>query len=246
MILYRSKESESDSDKKSYKEKLKEGLKKARTDAGLSQTELVKMLDEKGIKTSIKTVRNWEQNVKDETLPHLNTLLKLAEFYDCDLDHLIKRIDCKTHDLQFIHDQTGLSEGAIKKLQKIAFKNRATGNSQALSFMIEDPDFEYLLALMSQTAQGALHDVLIGNAYIQTEKRAVINSETRATFNRILDHVKEKMETVPSEHRQIYNFAYGLHAEGRLTDDQLSEVIEHYDKGEFDFTPSGWNAKNKL
>lgn len=217
---------------------LKEGLKRARKTAGLTQEELAKKI---GVST--KTIMNWEQKVKANTLPTLGTLLQLAELYDCDLDYLTGRIECKTHDLQFIHDQTGLSETAIKKLQRIAFTNKATGNSQALSFMIEDPDFHYLLALMSQTAQGELHAFSVGNAYIHTEKRAVISSETRATFSQISDHVREKMETVPSENRWIYNFAYGLHAEGRLTDDQLSEVIEHYDQGDFDFTPTGWSAK---
>ena len=101
----------------------------------------------------------------------------------------------------------------------------------------------WLSKLMSQTARGELHDFSVGNAYIHTEKRAVISSETRATFSQISDHVREKMETVPSENRWIYNFAYGLHAEGRLTDDQLFEVIEHYDQGDFDFTPTGWSAK---
>lgn len=222
----------------SFKKGLKEGLKRARKDAGFTQAELAEKL-----KVTLKTIQNWEQNVKAGTLPTMGQLLQLAEFYDCDLDYLTGRIDCKTHDLQFIHDQTGLSEEAIKKLQRIAFTDRATGNSQALSFMIEDPDFHYLLALMSQTAQGDLHAFSVGNAYIHTEKRAVINSETRATFSQISDHVREKMETVPSENRWIYNFAYGLHAEGRLTDDQLSEVIEHYDQGDFDFTPTGWSAK---
>ena len=217
---------------------LKEGLKRARKTAGLTQEELAKKI---GVST--KTIMNWEQKVKANTLPTLGTLLQLAELYDCDLDYLTGRIECKTHDLQFIHDQTGLSETAIKKLQRIAFTNKATGNSQALSFMIEDPDFHYLLALMSQTAQGELHAFSVGNAYIHTEKRAVISSETRATFSQISDHVREKMETVPSENRWIYNFAYGLHAEGRLTDDQLFEVIEHYDQGDFDFTPTGWSAK---
>ena len=217
---------------------LKEGLKRARKTAGLTQEELAKKI---GVST--KTIMNWEQKVKANTLPTLGTLLQLAELYDCDLDYLTGRIECKTHDLQFIHDQTGLSETAIKKLQRIAFTNKATGNSQALSFMIEDPDFHYLLALMSQTARGELHDFSVGNAYIHTEKRAVISSETRATFSQISDHVREKMETVPSENRWIYNFAYGLHAEGRLTDDQLFEVIEHYDQGDFDFTPTGWSAK---
>ena len=221
---------------------LKEGLKRARKEAGLTQAELTEILKSKGIASHIKTVMNWEQGIAE---PSLGTLMKLTELYNCDLDYLTGRIDCKTHDLQFIHDQTGLSEKAIEKLQRVAFTDRATGNAQALSFMIEDPDFSYLLALMSQTAQGEIPAFSVGNAYIHTEKRAVIKSETRATFSQISDHVREKMETVDSEYRWIYNIAYGLHAEGRLTDDQLSEVIAHYDQGDFDFTPSGWSSKSE-
>lgn len=221
---------------------LKEGLKRARKEAGLTQAELTEILKSKGIASHIKTVMNWEQGIAE---PSLGTLMKLTELYNCDLDYLTGRLDQKTHDLQFIHDQTGLSEKAIEKLQRIAFTDRATGNSQALSFMIEDPDFSYLLALMSQTAQGEIPAFSVGNAYIHTEKRAVIKSETRATFSQISDHVREKMETVDSEYRWIYNIAYGLHAEGRLTDDQLSEVIAHYDQGDFDFTPTGWSIKTE-
>ena len=216
---------------------LSEGLKRARKEAGLTQAQLA---EKYGV--HIKTVMNWEQGIAE---PSLGTLMDLTEIYHCDLDYLTGRLDQKTHDLQFIHDQTGLSEKAIEKLQRVAFTDRATGNAQALSFMIEDPDFSYLLALMSQTAQGEIPAFSVGNAYIHTEKRAVIKSETRATFSQISDHVREKMETVDSENRWIYNIAYGLHAEGRLTDDQLSEVIAHYDQGDFDFTPSGWSSKSE-
>ena len=216
---------------------LKEGLKRARKEAGLTQAELAETMN-----VHIKTVMNWEQGIAE---PPLGTLMDLTELYHCDLDYLTGRLDQKTHDLQFIHDQTGLSEKAIEKLQRVAFTDRATGNAQALSFMIEDPDFSYLLALMSQTAQGEIPAFSVGNAYIHTEKRAVIKSETRATFSQISDHVREKMETVDSENRWIYNIAYGLHAEGKLTDDQLSEVIAHYDQGDFDFTPSGWSSKSE-
>lgn len=213
---------------------LKDGLKRARKEADLTQAQLADKLN-----VHIKTIQNWEQGIAE---PTLGTLIELAQFYDCDLDYLTGRIDCTTHDLQFIHEQTGLSEQAITKLQRIAFMDRATGNAQALSFMIEDPNFPYLLALMSQTAQGELPAFSVGNAYIRTEKQAVINSETRAVFSQISDHVREKMETIPSENRFIYNFAYGLHAEGKLTDDQLSEVIEHYDQGDFEFVPEGYNS----
>ena len=76
---------------------LKEGLKRARKTAGLTQEELAKKI---GVST--KTIMNWEQKVKANTLPTLGTLLQLAELYDCDLDYLTGRIECKTHDLQFI------------------------------------------------------------------------------------------------------------------------------------------------
>ena len=92
---------------------LKEGLKRARKEAGLTQAELTEILKSKGIASHIKTVMNWEQGIAE---PSLGTLMKLTELYNCDLDYLTGRIDCKTHDLQFIHDQTGLSEKAIEKL----------------------------------------------------------------------------------------------------------------------------------
>lgn len=213
----------------SFKKGLKEGLKRARKEAGFTQAELAEKL-----KVTLKTIQNWEQNVKAGTLPTMGQLLQLAEFYDCDLDYLTGRIDFKTHDLQFIHDQTGLSEKAIQILKRIHLLDRATGNAEALSFMIEDPDFPYLLALMSQTENGDLPLVIVGNACIRTEKQAVIRSETREVFSQISNHVREKMETVPSENNWIYKFIYGLHAEGRITDSQLSELLDKLDSGKFD------------
>lgn len=40
----------------------------------------------------------------------------LCEMFNVDFDYLTGKIDCKTHDLQFIHDYTGLSEESIKDL----------------------------------------------------------------------------------------------------------------------------------
>ena len=90
---------------------LSEGLKRARKKAGLTQAQLA---EKYGV--HIKTVMNWEQGIAE---PSLSTLMDLAEIYHCDLDYLTGRLDQKTHDLQFIHDQTGLSEKAIEKLQSL-------------------------------------------------------------------------------------------------------------------------------
>ena len=88
---------------------LKEGLKRARKGSGLTQGGLAEAMG-----VHIKTVMNWEQGIAE---PSLGTLMDLTELYHCDLDYLTGRLDQKTHDLQFIHDQTGLSEKAIEKLQ---------------------------------------------------------------------------------------------------------------------------------
>lgn len=120
---------------------LKEGLKRARKEAGFTQQKLFKELEDKKIIGHIKTVQNWEQGISE---PSLGTLIKLTHFYDCDLDYLTGRIDCKTHDLQFIHDQTGLTEEAIIKIKELSAEQLT-----ALNQLIEHQDFKKAI---SQTA----------------------------------------------------------------------------------------------
>ena len=101
------------------REKLSEGLKRARRQYNEGKSKELSITQEKlaeKMDVSLKTVMNWEQG---QAIPSIETLMDLAELYHCDLDYLTGRIDCKTHDLQFIHDQTGLSEKAIEKLQSV-------------------------------------------------------------------------------------------------------------------------------
>lgn len=160
---------------------LKEGLKRARKGAGLTQEGLAEAMG-----VHIKTVMNWEQGIAE---PSLGTLMDLTELYHCDLDYLTGRIDQKTHDLQFIHDQTGLSEKAIEKLQSFMTEpdwdqlerdlreqapeipkkkihesvqrqresyetSVARDYSDILSLLIEDTNAEYLLSLITRRVKG--------------------------------------------------------------------------------------------
>ena len=43
-------------------------------------------------------------------------MVRICNFLGCDMDFLFGHIDLKTHDAQFIHEHTGLSEKAIEKL----------------------------------------------------------------------------------------------------------------------------------
>ena len=160
---------------------LKEGLKRARKGAGLTQADLAEKMG-----VHIKTVMNWEQGIAE---PPLGTLMELTELYHCDLDYLTGRLDQKTHDLQFIHDQTGLSEKAIEKLQSLVTEpdwdqmERSLRESapeiseekihasiqrqresyltsiardfpEILSLIIEDTNAEYLLSLITRRVKG--------------------------------------------------------------------------------------------
>lgn len=160
---------------------LKEGLKRARKGAGLTQADLAEKMG-----VHIKTVMNWEQGIAE---PPLGTLMELTELYHCDLDYLTGRLDQKTHDLQFIHDQTGLSEKAIEKLQSFMTEpdwdqmerdfiesapeiskekihdsiqrqresyqtSPARDYSEIISLLIEDLNSEYLLSLITKRVKG--------------------------------------------------------------------------------------------
>lgn len=98
---------------------LADGLKRARRQYNEGKPKELRITQEglaEKMNVSLKTVMNWEQG---QAIPSLETLMELADLYHCDLDYLTGRMDQKTHDLQFIHDQTGLSEKAIEKLQSL-------------------------------------------------------------------------------------------------------------------------------
>lgn len=61
------------------------------------------------------TIKNYE-NANHPSSPNLDIVLNLCEILGCSIDHLVGKMDCKNHDIQFIQDKTGLSEKAINSL----------------------------------------------------------------------------------------------------------------------------------
>lgn len=86
-------------------------LKRERKRRGLKQHEFAREFN-----VGLATVRNWEQG---KTYPEAGTLERLCDFYECDMDYLFGRLTCKTHDVQFIHDYTGLDESTIEVLRSL-------------------------------------------------------------------------------------------------------------------------------
>ena len=123
---------------------IKPGLKKARKAANLTQQQLADSLTPT---VSLKTVMNWEQGI---VCPDLETIIQIADLLHCDIDFLTGRIQCQTHDLQFIHDVTGLSESAIMKLSRFQRDNKAHARADIVSILIEHFNAEYLINLIGQ------------------------------------------------------------------------------------------------
>lgn len=106
---------------------LREGLKRARKERGLTQNELAEELN-----VHPKTVMNWEQGI---ATPSLENIMQLSDALECDMDYLTGKLEQPTHNIQFIHDQTGLTGEAVAKLQE----NRDL--MFVLSLLIEQPGF---------------------------------------------------------------------------------------------------------
>lgn len=96
---------------KLYTFSFKEGFKRARKKGGYTQKSFAEEFN-----VSSETVKNWEQG---RNVPEIETLEKLCNFFQCDVDYLLGNMECETHDIQFIHDKTGLSGSAINKLLEL-------------------------------------------------------------------------------------------------------------------------------
>lgn len=211
------------------REALRANLQRMRKMSGFkTQEAFAEVLD-----VSVETVRNWEQG---RTLPEMETLFRICTLLNCDMDYLIGRLESTTHDLDFIKNQTHLSEAAIKKLIKIASYDRATGNSGMLSRLIENENFEYLIALLNSKAGEGDRSFTVDNAQMQVGNQAIIRYERDSVFHEIANEL-EAFVAPQTDHRMMCRFAYGLFAEGKLTEQQLQDVIEHFDRGDFDYSP---------
>ena len=113
---------------------LRGGLKKARKRKGIKQSDLADLMG-----VTLKTVMNWEQGIVN---PDFETVMKLADKLDCDIDYLCGRLPESTHDIHFVHEFTGLSEEAIEKIMSRDGNNTF---GKTLSAMIESHLFYNLI-----------------------------------------------------------------------------------------------------
>lgn len=96
---------------------------------------------------AVRYMRKW---LNGEAMPEsYYVMIKLCDedCLNCSLDYLLGRIGCTKHDIQFIHDETGLSEDAIKQLSFLCHSgpDELRNNVASLSYLIEHISFSITL-----------------------------------------------------------------------------------------------------
>lgn len=202
--------------KNQAKDSFKRGFKRARTKHGLTQEEFVKRITERYGRENeipISTVRNWEQG---RSVPDASTLLRLCDFFECDLDFLFDRISYDTHNLEFICETTGLSSHSISYL--IELKQFASGKKsiKGLNILLGSANFENALSYIPDFVEELRQqDVLI------QEKKEYLSSFSNIKEykpNLFLNNkiTEQRKETDLSEFQVSNHFSYILRELRRL------------------------------
>lgn len=146
---------------------------------------------------------NW---INGENYPkRISDILELCNALDCDLDYLFTDMQCQTHDVQFIHDYTGLSEDAINKLE---YHNRQMHHYiESLNILLSSANF--------------------GNAlyYINKYIKAVKLTDG---FAKIRRERYEKVLSNPPDCGDAYNWPYSDNLDEMYTKSLHEEELSEY------------------
>ena len=101
-----------------------------------NQDDFISALGDDGLpigRNKLSAIENGEQS--QFTLPFL---LACCKMFNCDMGHLLGEYDCKTRDIQFIHDETGLSEESISFLRYEKKLDFGLDNASVIDMLLYD------------------------------------------------------------------------------------------------------------
>lgn len=199
-----------------------------------SQADLIERLKKDGYSISRNTLSDIEQGKTNHYDSDL--LFELCEIFNCEIGYLLCEYDCKTGRNTDIAIETGLNEAAINVLREINFYNRETNRTDILSLLILHPDFSYFLSMLGANASDGTKEIVCNKARVSVKNQAIINSDLKDTVIRIASDIRKQYK--PNPYRVLYESAYGLYKKNRLTLEQLQDVINHYDKGDYEYIPA--------
>lgn len=124
---------------------------------------------------SLDAVKNWEQSYN---YPSIDMLIKIAEYFQCDIDYLIGPQRSVRKEFPHISDMIGISEVAAERLIKA--KEEGSPIPAILSDMIEDDTFLMGLYACASANYGSVSTFVdVVDPFQPNGKRATLVSPQR-------------------------------------------------------------------
>lgn len=170
----------------------------------------------------------------------IETLFKLAEYYNVSTDYLLGRTDVKTPDTSIsgCTQLTGLSETSIRKLMELNEENRATWYGDVCNSIISNDNFTalvfYLTTLVTRRFSNKKLSEFNYGATVQEVYEGIVSNVFFRLTTDLKEEYKSKLET---DCRDAYDLVYGLYRGNKITEEQRDDLIKEFDKGNFDYVP---------
>lgn len=183
-----------------------------------------------------------------QSFPDVNGLAKIARHFGISADYLIGNSKMPNADLsmQDIHKITGLSAGAICKLQNIFDTNRKTAFSDIISLLIEDSNSEYFLRiiceLISCSLDGSSEEMIsvdVAGSAMSLPKGKMLKTIFQTSFvdalPRIVTEYKRQYDKTPNQHTEEYfEMLLALKKRkdcGEITEQEFKDIENQWLKG---------------
>lgn len=150
-----------------------------------------------------------QKHLKADTAQELQGEFSIAycAFFGCSSDYLFGFIDCKTHDIKFMHDKTGLSETSINKL--------INQNNRSNHYFIDSLN----ILLQSQNFENALFHI---PKYMEAVKT------TKLLQEQMRERVREVMASEPENTNDAYNWPYNEDLDINYKSNKQKMILQEY------------------
>ena len=166
-----------------------ERLRTARKEAGYSQESLINELQTHGFKAPSRNTLSKIEGGNEDAIGSLSlsSIVGMSLLFGCDPGFLLGERDYRNHEVNLIHDKTGLSDAAIFKLSDI----KDNGLSSVLSKCLEG-NIEFFLSIISGLANSGSS----GTQQINIDGHEMNISNARMLEWFFLDHMREEIRTI--------------------------------------------------
>lgn len=194
------------------------------------------------------TIQAINQYKQGTAYPKTENLIKIADYFGISVDFLLGITDIPNTDtnMQAVHKFTGLSAGAISKLQDIYEKNCKTAFSDIISLLIEDSNAEYYLSIIGELISCSIEgtgeekiSVGVAGSEMRLPKDKMLKTIFQTSFidalPRIVSEYRRQFEKTPNQRTEEYfELLLTLRRQkdsGKITDQGFKDLEETWMRG---------------